>query len=42
MLEFLLGALSASVLYTFWPSLATIPSSWLRKVWAWLNDRREP
>lgn len=41
MIEFLLGALAAAVLYTFAPSLAVIPSGWLRAAWAWFNDRRE-
>lgn len=42
MIEFTLGAVAAAVLYTFWPSLAVIPSGWLRAAWHWLNTRQEP
>lgn len=35
MIEFALGAVAAAALYTFWPSLATIPSGWLRTALAW-------
>lgn len=41
MIEFTLGAVAAATLYTFWPSLAVIPSGWLRAAWRWLNTRHE-
>ena len=31
MTEFLLGCAATAALYTFAPSLATVPSGWLRK-----------
>lgn len=39
MIEFALGAIAASALYTFWPSLATVPSGWLRAALAWFKAR---
>lgn len=32
MIEFALGAIAASALYTFFPALATVPSGWLRSI----------
>lgn len=40
MLEFALGALAAAILYTFFPTLAVVPSGWLRKAWAWIQSRK--
>ena len=37
MIEFLLGAVAASALYTFFPTLAVVPSNWLRSAWAWFR-----
>jgi hypothetical protein len=31
LIDFALGAIAASAIYTFWPALATVPSGWLRK-----------
>lgn len=42
MIDFLLGAALVVVLYTFWPSLAVVPSGWVRKGWAWLNSKQAP
>ena len=40
MIEVLLGAVAASALYTFFPTLAVVPSGWLRKAWAWFQGRK--
>lgn len=40
MIEFALGATAASALYTFFPTLAVVPSGWLRKAWAWFQGRK--
>ena len=37
MIEFLLGAVAAAALYTFFPTLAVAPSRWLRVAWAWIR-----
>lgn len=39
MLNFILGALAAACLYTFWPALAVKPSAWLREGYAWLKSK---
>lgn len=39
MVEFTLGFLACAFLYTFWPSLAVIPSGWLRKLWDAIKRR---
>jgi hypothetical protein len=39
-IEFALGAIAASALYTFFPTLAVVPSGWLRKAWAWFQSRK--
>lgn len=41
MINFILGALATAALYTFRPSLAALPSQWLRAAWRWLNTRHE-
>ena len=38
MIEFILGGLAVACLYTFAPSLAVVPSGWIRKGLAWLRD----
>lgn len=40
MIEFALGAIAASALYTFFPALAVVPSGWLRKALAWFQSRK--
>lgn len=40
MIEFALGAIAASALYTFFPALATVPSGWLRSALAWFKSRK--
>lgn len=42
MIEFALGAIAASALYTFFPSLATVPSGWLRAIWAKVSPPQKP
>lgn len=37
MIEFALGAIAASALYTFFPALAVVPSGWLRNIAAQLK-----
>lgn len=37
MIQFVLGAIAAASLYTFWPSLAVVPSAWLRALYAKLR-----
>ncbi len=39
-IEFLLGATAAAALYTFFPTLAVVPSGWLRAAWAWFQSRK--
>jgi hypothetical protein len=39
-MELLLGATAAAILYTFFPTLAVVPSGWLRKAWAWIQSRK--
>lgn len=39
MIEFLLGALSASILFVFFPDLAVIPAGLLRKLWEGIKRR---
>jgi len=41
MIEFAFGAIAAAVLYTFFPTLAVVPSRWLRSAWTWFNHKRE-
>lgn len=41
MLEFVLGGVLVAILYTFFPSMAVIPSGWLRAAWAAIS-RRSP
>ncbi|WP_202844776.1 hypothetical protein [Luteimonas saliphila] len=42
MIEFALGAIGAAALYTFFPTLAVVPSGWLRAAWAWFQSRGKP
>lgn len=40
MIEFALGVVATAALYTFAPSLATVPSGWLRAAWALIKEGR--
>jgi len=38
MIDFLLGALAAVVLYTFFPALAVYPSNWTKAAWRYVTN----
>lgn len=40
MIEYVLGFLSASILFVFFPDLAVIPAGLLRKAWAGIQKWR--